>query len=176
MKRFIFVVAALLTFANGNSFADENTYTEITWEDLIPADAVQPKEYSIEDLHNLDQIMAEEDANADIAGRQVVPSLAGKKVKLPAYVVPLEGDVDKSKEFLLVPYFGACIHVPPPPPNQIIFGTHKEGITNKQFDAVWAYGTLLIETVNSELAESGYSMKIDKVEILDLDQYDEEYR
>ncbi len=49
-------------------------------------------------------------------------SLEGATVRLPGFIVPLEavksGDVS---EFLLVPYFGSCIHVPPPPPNQIVY-------------------------------------------------------
>jgi len=151
-------------------FAD-TAYQEITWEDLIPKDAIQPEQYSLDDLHQLDQIMAQQAENAGIAGRQVVPELAGKKVKLPAYVVPLEIDVESIREFLLVPYFGACIHVPPPPPNQVVFGAKEDGIKISLFDAIWVYGTLQIETINSDLAESGYSMKVDKMTPLDWKEF-----
>jgi uncharacterized protein len=49
-------------------------------------------------------------------------SLEGATVRLPGFIVPLEGVKDGSvSEFLLVPYFGSCIHVPPPPPNQIVY-------------------------------------------------------
>ena len=150
-------------------------HMEISWDELIPAGAIQPKEYTIDELHQLEELLAEEEENSNIAGRQFVQALAGKKVKLPAYVVPLESDAESFKEFLLVPYFGACIHVPPPPPNQTIFAVDKKGIKNELFDAVWAYGTLEIETTNSELAESGYSMKVDKIELLDWDEYDAKY-
>jgi len=172
MKPLIKSLITGILFITSHAAVANSTYQDITWEELIPADAVQPKEYSLDDLHQLDKIMAEEDQNAEIAGREIVPTMAGKKVKLPAYVVPLESDAESFKEFLLVPYFGACIHVPPPPPNQTIFGAHKKGIKNKLFDAVWAYGTLQIETINSELAESGYSMKVDKIELLDWEEYD----
>ena len=155
--------------------AADSQYREITWEDMIPEGAEQPKEYSIEDLHNLGEILAEEE-EAEHVGRQTVAELAGQKIKLPAYVIPLEGDENASTEFLLVPYFGACIHVPPPPPNQVIYGDSKDGIESKLFDAVWAYGTMQIETINSEMAESGYSLKVDKVEILDFEEYDAKYR
>jgi hypothetical protein len=46
--------------------------------------------------------------------------LQGTKVRLPGYVVPLEYSQGAIREFLLVPYFGACIHSPPPPANQIV--------------------------------------------------------
>ncbi|MFP3457944.1 DUF3299 domain-containing protein, partial [Psychrobacter sp. SIMBA_152] len=68
----------------------------------------------------------------------VVEALDGKKVRIPGYVVQLEGDADNVTEFLLVPYFGACIHVPPPPPNQIIHVEYAEGVPYENtYDAVW---------------------------------------
>ena len=173
LLRNILVTTLLLT--TSMAVMANSPHREITWDDLIPAGAIQPKEYTVEELHQLDELLAEEEENAGIAGRQFVQVLAGKKVKLPAYVVPLESDGESFKEFLLVPYFGACIHVPPPPPNQTIFAVDKKGIKNQLFDAVWAYGTLQIETITSDLAESGYSMKVDKIELLDWDEYDAKY-
>ena len=169
------VLALAFLFAISMAAAAKAPHQEITWDHLIPEGAIQPKEYTIDELHDLDALLAQEEENADIAGRQFVEALAGKKVKLPAYVVPLQSDGESFKEFLLVPYFGACIHVPPPPPNQTIFAVDKKGIKNQLFDAVWAYGTLQIETITSDLAESGYSMKVDKIELLDWDEYDAKY-
>jgi len=83
----------------------------------------------------------------------------------------LEFDGRGVGEFLLVPYFGACIHVPPPPPNQVVFGAKEDGIKISLFDAIWVYGTLQIETINSDLAESGYSMKVDKMTPLDWKEF-----
>ena len=171
--RNLFAITLLVT--TSMAAMASSPHMEISWDELIPADAIQPKEYTIEELHQLNDLLAEEDENADIAGRQFVQALAGKKIKLPAYVVPLESNTESYNEFLLVPYFGACIHVPPPPPNQTIFAVDKKGIKNQLFDAVWAYGTLQIETTNSELAESGYSMKVDKIELLDWEEYDAKY-
>jgi hypothetical protein len=45
------------------------------------------------------------------------PAVEGMKARLPGYVVPLDTQPAGIKEFLLVPYFGACIHSPPPPAN-----------------------------------------------------------
>ncbi|MCL9777090.1 DUF3299 domain-containing protein [Vibrio methylphosphonaticus] len=95
--------------------------------------------------------------------------LDGSTVKIPGFVVPLEGDEDTVTEFLLVPYFGACIHVPPPPPNQIVYVKFKEGApVHRLWDVIYVVGTLKTETINSELAETGYL-----IEGLHIEDYDD---
>ena len=54
-------------------------------------------------------------------------SLDGKRVHIGGYVVPLDFDATRVKEFLLVPFVGACIHVPPPPANQIVYVKTEQG-------------------------------------------------
>ncbi|BCL68414.1 conserved hypothetical protein [Vibrio nigripulchritudo MADA3029] len=94
--------------------------------------------------------------------------LHGSQVKIPGFVIPLEGDDKKVTEFLLVPYFGACIHVPPPPPNQIIYVKFKEGAPIHQlWDVIYVVGTLKTETINSDLAETGYLIEGIKIEEYD---------
>ena len=64
-------------------------------------------------------------------------------MRLPGYVVPLEEVKGELKEFLLVPYFGACIHSPPPPANQIVHVTSRTPLKGwRTMDAVWVNGTL----------------------------------
>ncbi len=59
----------------------------------------------------------------------VVKELDGQQVKLPGYIVPLEvSEEGRTTEFLLVPYYGACIHVPPPPSNQIVHIFSEMGV------------------------------------------------
>ena len=73
--------------------------------------------------------------------------LIGKSVKIPGFAVPLEGDdgFEYINEFLLVPYFGACIHVPPPPPNQVIHVIlDKPVYFEKLMYAVWVSGIVEI--------------------------------
>ncbi|USD41437.1 DUF3299 domain-containing protein [Vibrio sp. SCSIO 43135] len=87
----------------------------------------------------------------------VRPELNGSTVKIPGFVIPLEGDENIVTEFLLVPYFGACIHVPPPPPNQIIYVKFPEGAPVQQlWDVIYVIGKLKTETFNHELAETAY--------------------
>jgi len=98
-----------------------------------------------------------------------VPDFNGQMIKIPGYVVPVESEGTNVTEFFLVPYFGACIHVPPPPSNQIIYvhfepGTHVENL----YDAVWISGRLEAETVVNDLATSGYRMEAFQIEPYDL--------
>ena len=73
--------------------------------------------------------------------------LVGKSIKIPGFAVPLEGDdgFEYINEFLLVPYFGACIHVPPPPPNQVIHVILDEPVHFEVISfAIWITGILEI--------------------------------
>ena len=73
--------------------------------------------------------------------------LVGKSIKIPGFAVPLEGDdeFEYIEEFLLVPYFGACIHVPPPPPNQEIHVILDEPVHFEVISfAIWITGILEI--------------------------------
>ena len=69
-------------------------------------------------------------------------------------------------EFFLVPFFGACIHVPPPPPNQIIHVTYEQGLhLDNMYDAYYILGELSSQVVRHELADSAYSLKAEHVEM-----------
>lgn len=134
---------------------------KIGWKDLIPEGYTPPpvKPQSYYDAN------PEEDKQVSLDA-PVVQSLDGKTVRIPGYVVQLEGDADNVTEFLLVPYFGACIHVPPPPPNQIIHVQYPEGVPYENtYDAVWIEGTLKVERKDGDLAVVGYQMTADRVEV-----------
>ncbi len=67
-------------------------------------------------------------------------------------------------EFFIVPYFGACIHVPPPPPNQIILAKLAKPIpVTDIYDAYWVEGTLEVEATKNDIAASSYVLVTDKV-------------
>jgi hypothetical protein len=96
---------------------------------------------------------------------EVVAALDGKHVRIGGYVVSLDFDATKVKEFLLVPFVGACIHVPPPPANQIVYVKSDEGFdVSGMFDPVWVTGTLKVTTAFTDLAEAGYTLEAEKVE------------
>lgn len=150
--RFIFI---LLMGWSVNAAAEP---LEVYWEDLVPKDYVQP-----DAPINHDGSMIQQNLNAPI-----VNTFNNKLVKIPGFVVPLEGSKDATTEFLLVPYFGACIHVPPPPPNQIVYVKFSQGVPiNNISDAVWVVGTLTAQGWEGEIATVGYSLS--GVEILPFD-------
>jgi hypothetical protein len=95
----------------------------------------------------------------------VVASLDGKRVHIGGYIVPLDFDATRVKEFLLVPFVGACIHVPPPPANQIVYVKTEAGFdVQGTFDPVWVTGTIKVSTTFTGLAEAGYTIDAEKVE------------
>ena len=94
---------------------------------------------------------------------KVSPSLKaldGKTVRIPGYMVPLEDDSEIVSEFLLVPYVGACIHTPPPPPHQIVqvkMNSQKK-VKMSFWDPVWVQGKLQIATVKSPYGDVGFQL------------------
>lgn len=92
--------------------------------------------------------------------------LEGKMVRIPGFVVPLDDFQEEGAEFLLVPYYGACVHTPPPPPNQIVMVgmTGRKSIKLGLFDAVWLSGRLKIASVESPYGTVGYQLEGMKVE------------
>ncbi len=87
--------------------------------------------------------------------------LDGKRVVIAAFIVPLEDDMQQADEFLLVPYFGACVHTPPPPPNQMVYVKMKDRKTVKigWWDPVYFEGVLRLKQVESPYGASYYEME-----------------
>lgn len=185
-RRFFVVVATVLTVSFSASALsgwkslflsrdDSNEdITELTWQDLIPDDFVQPENPFITmTQEEIDKLMdGSEESNAEIARLQkefnyapVVEELDGLLVKIPGYITPLEFDGQKEvREFLLVPYVGACMHTPPPPANQVVHAESPKMIRNPgMYEAIWVFGTIHAETVQTNIAETGYRLEVDKV-------------
>lgn len=94
----------------------------------------------------------------------VVESLNGKRVQIGGYVVPLDFEANSVKEFLLVPFVGACIHVPPPPANQLVYVQAAKGFAVKGlFEPVWVTGRIKTEMSFTGLADAGYTLEADSV-------------
>lgn len=147
---------AVTLLAGGIAIADDAR--ELTWDDLIPdARATeQPGDNSFDDPFSI-----------PVLPMGVVEELDGVLVKIPGFVVPLEVSAEgKVSEFLLVPYFGACIHYPPPPANQIVYITAEEPMDlESTWEPIWATGELKTEFRESDLAYSGYTMAAKAIEV-----------
>lgn len=154
--------------ANASGEADA---VELEWDALIPADWRLDKlidEYNIDDLSDDDPRATELLDKIKVFWKEapVVHDYDGKIVKLPGFVVPLEMDAKTIQEFLLVPYYGACIHTPPPPANQTVYVVTEEdkAYQGKLFDTVWVTGTITVEKLSSDLGDAGYHIEATKVE------------
>ncbi|GGB51309.1 hypothetical protein GCM10011502_25530 [Oceanisphaera marina] len=152
MLHYIAMALAALMLVASPARADE--YTLLEWDDLIPlAEQLNPPPFPGVDHEDEFAIPAQPIG-------KVVPSLNGKKVRLPGFVVPLEGDSQQITAFLLVPYFGACIHVPPPPTNQIVYVEYPAGAkVDDLWDAVWVTGTLHTSGASHEMGDAAYSLQ-----------------
>ena len=145
-------------------------FREISWDDLIPADWNPEKflaDLELDDLQDNDpramELMQRMREQWDRA--PVVERFSGQQVRIPGFVVPLESDGKTIREFLLVPYFGACVHVPPPPANQLIHVIPDQPIAaGLNMSPVWVNGVLNVGRVESEMGSAGYQMRAMKVE------------
>lgn len=168
----LLLLLALLT-SSAHCFAgEENPPQELEWDALIPADYRPDKIMSqYGDISEMDdndpraqKILDQLQELWDKA--PIVTELHGQQVKLPGFVVPLEGDGVELSEFFLVPYYGACIHVPPPPANQIVYVkvAEKDVRIRNAFDTVWVTGTLSAKSFASDLGNAGYQLTATQIE------------
>lgn len=97
----------------------------------------------------------------------LVQELDGSDVSLAGFVVPLGMDAEQRvNEFLLVPYFGACVHVPPPPPNQVVHVTASRGLDPGRLHMPWVIeGPMRVSTRRSPLADAGYTIEAREIRL-----------
>lgn len=142
---------------------------ELTWDDLIPPAGTplpEPVKPIVSKTVPRDRAAGNGTPFAHMYPYNPVLSLNGQYVKLPGYVVPLEADEGGLlSEFLLVPYYGACIHVPPPPSNQIVYvKLKKPWLLKSMQDPVWVTGTLATQLWTNDAADADYVLTADSVE------------
>lgn len=159
-----------LTAAMGVS-AETPGYNLIDWNDLMPEPWVKEMTKEMAAVGKLSNLQDNSDeANKAMAVMRkkfdeapIVKSQLNKKVRLPGYVVPLDAERSEKREFLLVPYFGACIHTPPPPANQIVLirPTAQSKIKKlpESMDIVWVEGEIKEGRVATSQGVSGYLLE-----------------
>ena len=144
-------------------------FEDITWDMLLP------EGWSVEKvLENLNlDALGDNDPKAREAMKKIRemwdnapanPKFDKRRVSIAGFVVPLDGEREKTREFLLVPYFGACIHAPAPPANQVIHVKVKAGNTVTLSPASLISGTIRTVRTGTKMAVTGYEMTIDKAE------------
>ena len=157
----------------GSLPAVQDDVRELEWEDLMPEDWDPFSGLDAllsDDVQNLadDSAQAETLMNAyreAVRSAPVVGELDGRQVRLPGFVVPLDFQEMETSEFLLVPYFGACIHVPPPPSNQIVYVRTVAGYPLEElFDPVWVTGVIRTQAHLNEVGDAGYTMQATIIE------------
>ena len=173
--------------ANENKNAN-TAYTTIEWTDLLPEEDLEalsnPPDYlnEIDDGSLADAIDGQIKANpttpnndqtdpkADryqqaLVSKAIKSEFNNRAIRIPGFIVPLEfDDTLTMTTFFLVPFFGACIHVPPPPPNQIIYAEYEPGIRLEElYDAFWIEGTLTTTLIENEMATAAYSMTVTRI-------------
>ena len=141
----------------------DNGYLDLTWEALVPVDWIEPEpepiDWSISDEALLEQAMMP----SQIKG-PTVAGLAKQKIRLPGFIVPLDFTLGSFKEFLFVPYVGACVHVPPPPTNQLLLVRSTTNIEQvDMWQPVFVFGTLSIDEQENEIGNSSYSLQLDSI-------------
>lgn len=156
MKMIQKTAAALFAIlAAGPAFAAEPR--ETWFEDLAPKGAREAQIVDEGEMTPAEGAWKPQD-DADVI--RFNEALDGALVRMPGYIVPMGGGSDGVTSFLLVPYVGACIHVPAPPANQIVFvATETPWPNDSLWDPVWVTGTLKIQPLSTELAEVGYTMQ-----------------
>jgi hypothetical protein len=181
-----YMCIAMLWLSASNSLAAESAaanstelqFSTIEWTDLIPAKILQilenPPQYvtDMEDGSAQDQISSQisnsiaaasdDPYQQALVSTEVRAEMDGARVRLPGFIVPVEFDEEQIiTQFFLVPYFGACLHMPPPPPNQIVLVDYPQGIELQElYTPFWISGEISTTVIENDMATSAYSMKM----------------
>ena len=165
--------------------ASSEPFEEIEWIQLMPKDdlhaLLNPPDFLVniqdgskqDSMASLSEVAEENEAvrrfEQALTSVRVIESFDKKAVKIPGFMVPLKSDEQQRvTEFFIVPYFGACLHMPPPPPNQMIYGKVTEGFKLSQLtEPFWFEGVIHIETTNNLTGTSTYTMVLDNIQVFE---------
>ena len=156
-------------------FAQTPGYQKITWDDLLNEEWYQQMKKDMatygrmsflkDGSEEAEKLMASMRKKLDEA--PISTKYVNQKIRMPGFVVPLDAVRNGQREFLLVPYFGACIHTPPPPANQIVLVTPHLQLnlskTLESMDVIWVEGELKESRTKTASGVSGYSLEAIKV-------------
>ncbi len=177
---YVFIASGILIVSSAPAVsADAQSYEDIDWTELMPAEdlsALLNRPAFLDDiadgsaqdsLDNFQQRQLEDEQaqqyQAALSSTRVIQGFDGKAIRIPGFIVPLAQNEDKEvTRFFIVPYFGACLHMPPPPPNQILYVESEQGITLENlYDPYWFEGIVSIEQKVDAMGTSAYSLSLD---------------
>ena len=168
--------------------SDTSKFRTIEWTELIPADDLEallnPPEYiaDVEDGSPEDKISSQikntiaaatdDRYQQALASAHTISEMDGQVVRIPGFVVPLEfSDEMVITEFFIVPFFGACLHVPPPPPNQVIHVKYDQGFKLEElYQPFWFSGVLKTSFIENDTATSAYRLDVKHVDLYSEDE------
>jgi len=145
----------------------------LEWQDLAPGLSSEAQNAAAELNLRIDQMsdieIEKAMATIESGGNDLVAELDDTDVSIEGYLVPLDFDAKEVSEFVLVPYFGACIHVPPPPANQVVYVKFREGLAMSEFESKMYYpfkveGRIKAAHAKTNLADVGYQLTASGIE------------
>ncbi len=155
------VLSGITATAFMPNVARAEDFIDLDWDDLLPkGDTALP--YTLRELidHDSAPLSSQQPASSGVR-----TEWNGRIVRLPGFVVPIDHRGAGISAFILVPYAGACVHVPPPPANQLVFVTTSVPYEGKGlFEPVNVTGMFGVSSVSTQLAQVGYALSADKIE------------
>ncbi len=163
----LMVILAIAYTRNDDSELIWMEAREIEWDDLIPAGVPYGEIVSEGERDEENDIWK---PGYDNNGLKLVTDFEGQLIEMPGFIVPLEYEGDGVTSFLLVPFYGACIHTPPPPPNQIVLVNLEEPMRfDDPYQPYWVAGNLDADMHETDLAFVGYSMLAQAMKPYDIE-------
>ena len=139
------------------------TPREITWDDLLPVGVPYSE---IIGEGELDEVNDTWNPIYDENATKLNESLNGSYIKMPGFIIPFDIGVKGVTEFMLVPYTGACIHMPPPPANQLVMVNAKTPWRSDDlWNPVWVIGMMRMQLQSTDLGQTGYAIVADQMEV-----------
>ena len=155
------VLAGLAATMLVPQIAKAEDVVDLNWSDLLPEGETA--------IPNVLQGLIDHDSlplsSQQPASSGVRTDWNGQIVRLPGFVVPIDQRGTGVVAFILVPFVGACVHVPPPPANQLVFVTTEEPYESEGlYEPVHVTGMFGVSSISTHLAEIGYALSAESIE------------
>jgi len=182
MRMFVWLAGWLLlcpVWAHADIMVNGEPAPLIEWDELMPEgyedsllDLFDDPELELIDDYSDRAMELMQQMMQRLSSAPVVNEMDGRMVSIPGFVVPLDSPGGKVRHFFLVPYYGACIHVPPPPSNQIIDVHFEPGTDDDNlYDAILVSGRLTTETYSHEMGTAGYRLEAYSIQPFETSSY-----